>query len=85
METTIDYASDYGGEASDYQTTMEGKRETENDYRFCPLKLHALLSTPEAVLGTSDYRGGVKCSKNICAWCDADKSRCAVLSLAHNK
>ncbi len=22
METTIDYASDYGGEASDYQTTM---------------------------------------------------------------
>ena len=32
METTIDYASDYGGEASDYQTTMEGKRETENDY-----------------------------------------------------
>ena len=58
METTIDYASDYGGEASDYQTTMEGKQETENDYRFCPLKLHALLSTPEAVLGTSDYRGG---------------------------
>ena len=32
METTIDYASDYGGEASDYQTTMEGKRETENDW-----------------------------------------------------
>ena len=32
METTIDYASDYGGEASDYQTTMEGKPETENDY-----------------------------------------------------
>lgn len=63
METTIDYASDYGGEASDYQTTMEGKRETENDYRFCPLKLHALLSTPEAVLGTSDYRGGVECRK----------------------
>lgn len=44
METTIDYASDYGGEASDYQTTMEGKQETENDYRFCPLKLHALLN-----------------------------------------
>lgn len=74
METTIDYASDYGGEASDYQTTMEGKQETENDYRFCPLKLHALLSTPEAVLGTSDYRGGVECRKNICAWWDADKS-----------
>ena len=30
METTIDYASDYGGEASDYQTTMP--QETESDY-----------------------------------------------------
>ena len=29
MATTIDYASDYGGEASDYQTTMK---------RLCPLK-----------------------------------------------
>ena len=29
MATTIDYASDYGGEAGDYQTTMK---------RLCPLK-----------------------------------------------
>lgn len=63
METTIDYASDYGGEASDYQTTMEGKQETENNYRFCPLKLHALLSTPEAVLGTSDSEAGWSAEK----------------------
>ena len=85
METTIDYASDYGGEASDYQTTMDENPEMENDYRLCPLKLHALLSTPAAVLGTSNYRAGVECSKNICAWWDADKGRCAVLSLARNK
>lgn len=57
----------------------------ENDYRLCPLKLHALLSTPEAVMGTSDYRGGVKCNGNICAWYDQTAGRCAVLSIARSK
>lgn len=71
---------DYGRSFSDYQTTMDENPEMEN-----PLKLHALLSTPAAVLGTSNYRAGVECSKNICAWWDADKGRCAVLSLARNK
>lgn len=85
MATTVDYASGYGAEASDYQTTMDKTSEKENDYRLCPLMLHALLSTPEAVLGTSDYRAGVKCSGNICAWYDQMAGRCAVLSLARNK
>ena len=57
----------------------------ENDYRLCPLKLHALLSTPEAVLGTSNYREGVRCCEGICAWYDQTTERCAVLSLARNR
>ena len=44
METTIDYASDYGGEASDYQTTMDENPSGTIDYdgltrgKLCPLK-----------------------------------------------
>ena len=64
METTIDYASDYDGEASDYQTTMK---------RLCPMKQG---------IGMDDFR---KCDGPHCAWWDADKSRCAVLSMARNK
>ena len=57
----------------------------ENDYRLCPLKLHALLSTPEAVLGTSNYREGVRCFEGMCAWYDQKSERCAVLSIARNR
>ena len=99
MATTIDYASDYenpsatifhgmnnyGKESSDYQTTMAENPEDANDYRLCPIVLHALLSTPKAMIGTKNVRGGVECYKGLCAWWDADKSRCAVLSLARNK
>ena len=44
METTIDYASDYSGEASDYQTTMAENPSATIDYdglmrgKLCPLK-----------------------------------------------
>ena len=64
---------------------MDKATEEENNYRLCPLKLHALLSTPAAVMGTSDYRGGVKRNGNICAWYDQTAERCAVLSTARNK
>ena len=64
---------------------MDKATEEENNYRLCPLKLHALLSTLEAVIGTSDYRAGVRCSGNVCAWYDQTAERCAVLSLARNK
>ena len=48
METTIDYASDYGGKASDYQTTMDENPSGTIDYdgltrgKLCPLKLLSL-------------------------------------------
>ena len=44
MATTIDYASDYDGEFSDYQTTMPENSSTTIDYddltrgKLCPLK-----------------------------------------------
>ena len=56
-----------------------------NNYRMCPLVLHALLSTPECVRGTDDIRGGVKWYGNTCAWYDQTAERCAVLSIARNK
>ena len=72
MATTIDYGRDYGGEASDYQTTMaenpSGTIDYETGGKLCPLKQR--------------FRW---CEKTNCAWWDADKSRCAVLSLARNK
>ena len=83
MATTIDYASDCGGEASDYcleATTMADETmnlkiglESASNYRLCPLKQG---------IGMDDFR---KCDGPRCAWWDADKSRCAVLSLARNK
>ena len=79
MATTIDYASDYGAEAGDYQTTMAENPLGTIDYdgftreKLCPLKQG---------IGIDHWR---KCDGPRCAWWDADKSRCAVLSLARNK
>lgn len=99
MATTIDYASDHGAEASDYDSLTRGK--------LCPLKateppmLSIWNSAPEPDLaealkaGAIKYRAdgemprveyiGGQCDGPRCAWWDADKSRCAVLSLARNK
>ena len=113
MATTIDYASDYDREASDYQTTMAENLSGTIDYhsltreKLCPLK-----ATRPPVLGfwnldpapdlaatlkagvikcradgeppRVEYVGG-SCDGPRCAWWDADKGRCAVLSLARNK
>ena len=78
MATTIDYASDYDRDANDYQTTMAENPSGTIDYdsltrgKLCPLK-HA--GSEAACL----------CDGSRCAWWDADKARCAVLSLARNK
>lgn len=113
METTIDYDSDYGAEASDYQTTMAENPSATIDYddltrgKLCPLKANQspvlgfwnLDPAPDlaATLKTGvikcradgepprvEYIGG-RCDGHRCAWWDADKSRCAVLSIARNK
>ena len=93
METTIDYGrdrenpsatifhgmNDYGAEASDYQTTMDENPSATIDYdglargKLCPLKQG---------IGIDHWR---ECDGPRCAWWDADKERCAVLSLARNK
>lgn len=113
METTIDYASDYGGKASDYQTTMDENPSGTIDYdgltrgKLYPLKtveppaltiwnsapapdLAATLKTGVIKRRTDgepprvEYIGG-QCDGPRCAWWDAGKARCAVLSLARNK
>ena len=70
MATTIDYASDY-------QTTMAENLSGTIDYdgltKLCPLMM-ACAWIPL-----------VRCDKDACAWWDAEKERCAVLSLARNK
>ena len=77
MATTIDYAGDYGREASDYETTMK---------RLCPLMDLARVVALGASNGWADVcMDAVKCKGGSCSWWDANKSRCAVLSLARNK
>ena len=79
MATTIDYAGDYGAKVSDYQTTMAENPSATIDYdgltrgKLCPLKQG---------IGMDAFRG---CDGPRCAWWDADKERCAVLSIARNK
>lgn len=99
MATTIDYGSDYGAEASDYDSLTRGK--------LCPLKaaeppMLGLWNLDPAPDVSGLLRGGVvktradgepprveyiggQCDGPCCAWWDADKERCAVLSLARNK
>ena len=77
MATTIDYASDYDRETGDYQTTMK---------RLCPLMDLARVVAMGASCGRASVElEAIQCKGGSCAWWDADKSRCAVLSLARNK
>ena len=55
------------------------------DYRACPLMIcgGANIKLPE--MSENDVLRMFGCLKNACAWWDADKERCAVLSIARNK
>ena len=60
--------------------------ETQNDQRLCPLfdvaRIVALgASKGEAVV----LLDAVQCNGSRCAWWDAEKERCAVLSIARKK
>lgn len=81
-EKTGDYGrsfSDYGAEASDYQTTMAENPSGTIDYdgltrgKLCPLKQG---------IGIDHWR---ECDGPRCSWYDQTAERCAVLSLARNK
>lgn len=50
------------------------------DYKFCPLLMSGCRASGGITLNDMYL-----CPGSRCAWWDADKSRCAVLSLAHNK
>ena len=76
MATTIDYTSDYYGEASDYQTTMK---------RICPLIWACSGFQIAKELGREKAYLCTQCPGPCCAWWDAMAERCAVLSLARNK
>ena len=54
-------------------------------YKACPLMIcgGATVKIPGAL--EDDVLGMFSCIKSACAWWDADKGRCAVLSLARNK
>ncbi len=113
MATTIDYGSDYGGGASDYQTTMAENPSGTIDYdslargKLCPLKATRppvlafwnldpapdLAATLKAVVikcraygepPRVEYIGG-QCDGPRCAWYDASKERCAMLSIARGR
>ena len=86
MATTIihGYASDYGAEPSDYQTTMPGK--SVSDYRLCPLMDLARVVAVGASGGLASVQlDAVRCKGDCCAWYDQTADRCAVLSLARKK
>lgn len=85
MATTIDYGSDYGAEASDYDSLTHGK--------LCPLKERGSLEQAD-MRALMDMANGCppliackppECDGPRCAWWDAMAERCAVLSLARNK
>ena len=113
METTIDYASNYGAKVSDYQTTMGENPGKDNDYdgltrgKLCPLKgnrppvLGFWNLDPAPDLAATLKAGVIKCRADgepprveyiggqcdgpRCAWYDASKERCAVLTIARGR
>lgn len=86
MATTIDYASDYDGGVSDYQTTMAENPSGTIDYdsltrgKLCPIFSAGLVIAGH----TRADEHLAKCGPR-CAWYDQTSERCAVLSLARNK
>lgn len=68
-------AEKYGQKISDYQEDIE---------KFCPMLMKAVIDG--APLKRLEFAVRASTCKGLrCAWWDADKSRCAVLSLARNK
>ena len=54
--------------------------------RLCPLMDLARVIAVGASKGRASVTvGAIQCKGSSCAWWDADKERCAVLSIARNK
>ena len=74
MATTIDYGSDYENPSAtiDYDGLTRGK--------LCPIYVAALTVSGH----TSEDKYLAECGPR-CAWYDASKERCAVLSIARGR
>ena len=54
--------------------------------RLCPLMDLARVVAQGASCGRASVElGAIQCKGGSCAWWDADKERCAMLSIARNK
>ena len=85
MATTIDCVSDYSAASSDYQTIMAENLSGTNDYKLCPMLTAGYISAPARPDTAEEMKTALECHGPRCAWWDADKERCAVLSIARNK
>lgn len=65
---------------NDYTSDFLEDENMENKMKKCPLKMETVH---EPYYGT--YTTEKECDPDRCAWWDADKERCAVLSIARNK
>ena len=66
------------------ETAMSKK--LTSDYQLCPLFDAARIVALGAAQGRAEVSlGAVQCDGPRCAWWDADKERCAVLSIARKK
>lgn len=65
------------------------KDAEENDYdsltKLCPLMMACAWASLAHDIGAEEALSLARCNGPCCAWWDADKDRCAVLSIARNK
>ena len=74
MAMTIDYAGDYGREASDYQTTIAENPSGTIDYGVCKFEMDAVIDGTANPLWSA--MRGVHCIGTICPAWDARTDRC---------
>lgn len=55
------------------------------DYKACPMMICGAATIKIPGASEDDVLGMFGCIKGACAWWDANKERCAVLSIARNK
>lgn len=72
-------------ETSDYQTTVAENPSGTIDYKFCPMLTAGYISVPARPDTAEEMKKVLECHGPRCAWWDAEKERCAVLSLARRK
>lgn len=85
METTIDYGRDRENPSATIFHGMNDYGAEANDYKFCPIIISGYISASIKPNEGPELTGAIKCRGPRFSWFDADKSRCAVLSIARNR